>query len=158
MTRTTAIAARPIQSATRRTGTRTRAESARVRSTPSLPTVPARPPCELEQRGVERVGTEVGPQAVGEHELRVGRLPDEEVADPLLAAGPDDEVGVGQAARVQGLADRPLVDVLGRDAGGGDAPERVHELGAAGVVPRDVEVEARAARGPVECALDRGTG
>ncbi len=60
----------------------------------ALPAEPARAPGELEQRLVEGGRAEVRPQAVGEHELRVGGLPDEEVADPLLAAGADDEVGV----------------------------------------------------------------
>src|SRR3954464_7588843 len=91
--RTTAIAARPIQSAARRTGTRTSADSARVRSTPSLPPEPAVSAGELQQGGVERVRAEVRPQALREHELGVGGLPDEEVADPLLAAGADHEVG-----------------------------------------------------------------
>ena len=30
-------------------------------------------------------------------------MPDEEVGEPLLAAGPDDEVGIGQADQVSGL-------------------------------------------------------
>src|SRR3954452_24425931 len=92
-TRTTAMAASPIHSATSRTGTRTSADRARVRSMPSLPPEPAVAPRELEQGGVECVGTEVRPQAVGEDELRVGGLPDQEVADPLLPARPDHEVG-----------------------------------------------------------------
>ena len=47
-------------------------------------------------------GPKSGQRVVAEVELGVGRLPDEEVREALLAAGPDDEVGVGQAGRVQG--------------------------------------------------------
>ena len=40
------------------------------------------------------------------YQLGVGRLPDEEVREAVLAAGPDHEVGVGQAGRIEGLGDR----------------------------------------------------
>src|SRR5689334_24586715 len=99
---------------------------------------------ELEQRGVERIGPEVGPQRVAAVELRVRRLPDEEVREPLLAAGPDHEIRVGQAGGVERGADRLLVDLLGRDAARGETTERVHELGAAGVVEGDVEQQSLA--------------
>ena len=49
---------------------------------------------ELEQRGVEGVGAEVRPERLARVELGVGRLPDQEVGEALLAAGPDDEVRV----------------------------------------------------------------
>jgi hypothetical protein len=38
------------------------------------------------------VGAELGPERVGEDELGVGGLPEEEVGDAVLAAGADDEV------------------------------------------------------------------
>ena len=41
---------------------------------------------------VERGGIEIGPQRVGEIELGVGELPQQEIADALLAAGADEEV------------------------------------------------------------------
>ena len=113
---------------------------------------------ELEQRGVERVRAEVRPQRVAEVELGVGGLPDQEVGQALLAAGPDDEVRVGQAGRVQGRADRALVDLVGRDAARGESPERVDELGPAGVVEGDVEQQPLAAGGRVERLADRRPG
>ena len=150
-TRTAAIATARRATARRAGPGRGRGPRGRGSAAPrALPAEPARAPGELEQRLVEGGRAEVRPQAVGEHELGVGGLPDEEVADPLLAAGADDEVGVRQAARVQRLADRPLVDLVGRDARGGDRPERVDELRPARVVPRDVEVEPGARRGAVE--------
>ena len=47
---------------------------------------------------------------------------------------------------------------VGRDARGGDRPERVDELRPARVVPRDVEVEPGARRGAVEGPFDGGAG
>ena len=49
----------------------------------------------LVEAGRQVLATELGPQDLGEHELRVGDLPQHEVGDPLLAAGPDQEVERG---------------------------------------------------------------
>ena len=57
---------------------------------------------ELQQGGVERIRTEVGPQRVAAIELGVGRLPDQEVRRALLARGPQEQVDVGQAGLVEG--------------------------------------------------------
>ncbi len=46
---------------------------------------------------VEQMGlVEVGPEHGGEEEFGVGDLPEQEVADALLAAGADEDVGVGK--------------------------------------------------------------
>ena len=42
---------------------------------------------------------EVGPVFVEKYELAIGRLPQEEVADPPLSAGPNDQVGIGNPSR-----------------------------------------------------------
>ena len=44
---------------------------------------------------------EVGPEAVGDEDLGVGDLPEQEVRDALLARGADDEVGVGHVRGVE---------------------------------------------------------
>ena len=93
----------------------------RSRPGPSAPES-ARPPGELEEGGVEGVGPEVRPEDLGRVELGVGRLPDQEVREPLLAAGPDHEVGIGQAGGVERLGDRVLVDLVGCDAPLGQEP------------------------------------
>ena len=101
-----------------RTGTSTAALIARSRITDATgrsATEAAMAAGELEQGGVERVRTEVRPERVAGVELGVGRLPDQEVGEALLAAGPDDQVRVGQAGGVERAADRGLVD-LGRPA------------------------------------------
>src|SRR5690242_3782573 len=48
---------------------------------------------------------ERGPVGVAEVELGVGALPEQETAEALLARGPDDQVGVGLAGRVEVLGD-----------------------------------------------------
>jgi len=49
--------------------------------------------------GFEEVSSaEVGPEAIGDVDLGVGDLPEEEVGDTLLAGGSDDEVGVAMCA------------------------------------------------------------
>jgi hypothetical protein len=139
-------------------GTRTAADRARSRiSRSGSSTAPEAPRAArvLEERVVERQRPEVGPQHVAEHELRVGTLPDEEVADPLLAAGPDQQVGVGHAGGVQGVRDGALVDRLGRDAARGQPPERVDELRPARVVEGDVEEEPIAVGRARQRVLDR---
>ena len=50
------------------------------------------------ERRIERRGVEVGPEDVGEVQLRVGELPQQEIADALLAAGADQQVGLGREA------------------------------------------------------------
>src|SRR5438105_2501992 len=63
------------------------------------------------KRGVERGGVEIGPELLAEIQLRIRRLPQQEIGDALLAAGADDEVGVGHVRQRHrrceaGLGDR----------------------------------------------------
>src|SRR5690348_9547319 len=57
---------------------------------------------------------EIGPQRRREHQLGVGGLPEQEVADALLAAGADEQVGIGDAGGEQPCRERVLVDGGGR--------------------------------------------
>ena len=57
-------------------------------------------------RIVERARVEVGPQQVGEIQLGVGELPEQEVADPLLAAGADEQVRLGCVVPSRGTGER----------------------------------------------------
>src|SRR5689334_11743252 len=54
-------------------------------------------------RLAERLGAEIGPERLGEVELGVGELPEQEVGDALLAAGADEEVGLGRIGHRQAL-------------------------------------------------------
>ena len=98
------------------------------------------------QRGVELGGIEVRPEAIGEVELGVCRLPDQEVADALLAAGANEQVEFRQVGRVEARADVLLVD-LGRPTGRrrqrAAAASTISE--SAGVVEGDVQGQALAA-------------
>ena len=102
----------------------------------------------------EMKAAEVGPEAVGNEDLGVGDLPEEEVGDALLAGGADHEVGVGHVRGVEGAGDAGLVEGL-EGAGaeevvdgaaavvglggevGEDAADGVDDLGAGAVVERE---------------------
>src|SRR5690606_17219084 len=116
-------------------GTSTRAETTRRRSGRLLPGGTVAPLAAMEfSDGIEKVILrEVGPQPIHEDELRVGRLPKQKVADSFLAAGADDEVGIGHPRGQQITGEQSLVDIvrdqparlyLGRNAarGKGDLP------------------------------------
>src|SRR5258706_8535143 len=81
-------------------------------------------------------GAEVGPEDRCRPVLAVGGLPDQEVREPPLAAGADDQVGVGHAARREVLADRLLVDRVGRYAQRRHLAHRVDDIAAPAVVER----------------------
>ncbi len=76
----------------------------------------------------EMDAAEVGPEAVGDEDLGVGDLPEEEVGDALLAGGADDEVGVGHVRGVEGAGDAGLVEGVE-----GAGAEEVFDGAAAGV-------------------------
>ncbi len=76
----------------------------------AVPAVPAG----VDLAGVPQVPpVEVGEQRVEEHELGVGRLPDQEVRGPLLAGRPDEQVHVGDAGLVEVAREHLLVDLVG---------------------------------------------
>ena len=49
---------------------------------------------EIVECGAQVVGAEVRPQRVDEAELGVGRFPEQEIRQPLFAAGADEEIDV----------------------------------------------------------------
>src|SRR5215470_16509588 len=64
--------------------------------------------------GVLKIGlAEVGPQGAAEHQLSIGRLPQQKIADALIAAGADQQVRFGQLVRPQVTLQHLLVDRLG---------------------------------------------
>ena len=64
-------------------------------------------------RAFKRCAVEVGPIGRNEHELAVGGLPQQEIRQPLLAAGADDQVGIGQVRRIEMLPERSAVIAAG---------------------------------------------
>ena len=91
---------------------------------------PAFAPAIFGDRAFERGAVEVGPVGRNEHQFAVGRLPEQEVRQPLLAAGADDQIGVGQVGRVE---IRPIESAV-------DRPQAQRRL------PRPARRSARAAR------------
>src|SRR5207247_2152946 len=55
----------------------------------------------VEYGAAENVSGEIGPVFGKEHELSIGRLPQQIVRKPLLAAGADQEIGIGSPTRVE---------------------------------------------------------
>src|SRR5208282_6772300 len=56
---------------------------------------------------------EIGPPRLGEVEFRIGELEEKKVGNPELARSPDQQVGIGQAGRVETRGERVLVDLIG---------------------------------------------
>ena len=105
-------------------------------STDAEPAVPA---LELAD-GLEQVlSAEVGPQHVGEHQLAVGQLPEQEVGDPELAGGADDQIRIGHVRLIEVPGDGPLVDLGRRHPGGDQCPHGIDDLGPASVVEGEDE-------------------
>jgi hypothetical protein len=80
---------------------------------------------------------EVRPEGVGEVELGVGQLPEQEVAQAQLAAGADHQVGIGHVGQVEVARNRRFVDLRGARARrldlGGDGADGVGDFGAPAV-------------------------
>src|ERR1022692_538570 len=51
----------------------------------------------------------IGPQRLGHIDFRIRQLPEQEVAQAHFSAGANDQVGIGQIASVEVVADRLLV-------------------------------------------------
>src|SRR5205085_1446709 len=93
---------------------------------------------------------EVGPERVDEDELGVRELPQEEVRDPQLAGGPDQQIRVRHLGGAQKRREHRLVSLA---PGPNGAVRGLDDLRAASVVERDPEIETTVALG---LALQRG--
>ena len=79
---------------------------------------------------------EIRPQHVGEHELAVGQLPQQEVGDAEFPRGADHQIGVGQIRGIEVTADGPFVDLGRAHTGRHHGLHGVDDLGPAAVVER----------------------
>src|SRR3954454_8138122 len=97
----------------------------------------------LADRREEVLAAEVGPQHIGENELRVGELPEQVVGDAVLPRCAHQHVGVRHVRRVEVARDRALVDRTGPQRAAlcflGDRADGVHQLGAPAVVEGERE-------------------
>src|SRR5690625_1793727 len=71
------------------------------------------PTSELGNGSLQILALEVGPEPIAEDQLRVGQLPEQEVADPHLSAGADEQVRIRQAGGFQPAGERRLIDAGG---------------------------------------------
>ena len=94
---------------------------------------------------------EVGPERRHEHKLRIGRLPQQEVAEPLLAAGADHQIEVRQVAGLKVALERLFRDLVGIEVAVadllGDPADRIDDLLPPTVVDGDREGERRVVPG-----------
>src|SRR5262245_21686623 len=68
---------------------------------------------ELAHRVAQALLVEVRPQRLGEYQLGVGRLPQQEVGQALLAGGADQQVGIGNVDGLQVARVARLIDFIG---------------------------------------------
>src|SRR5438128_2048538 len=99
------------------------------------------------ERGAEILAAEVGPELVHEHELRVGSLPEQEVRDPELARGSDQEIRIGHVRLVQKGRESLLVEPLRSHSRLERAARGFDDLRAAAVIERDPELQPVLVRG-----------
>ena len=98
---------------------------------------------------------EVRPQDVGEVELGVGRLPEQEVTQSLLSAGADEQIHVTRTARcVDGLIHGSLERLAGRGYPLGETARRRQQRIAGRIVHRNPEVESGPFARPLLDVLD----
>src|SRR5918997_2253862 len=98
-------------------GASTRAVAALHRSTGTLDAAPAPGPGPERLEGQhELLGGKVGPERIRHVELGVGYLPEQEVGDAQLSAGPDHEVHLGDLGCVEVAGEGRLVHLLGGEA------------------------------------------
>src|SRR5262245_23985664 len=71
------------------------------------------------QRLLQHGAVEVGPMDGDEDQLAVGRLPQQEIGQALLAAGADNEIGIGQIRCVEEARQGFRRDALGVEPPGG---------------------------------------
>src|SRR5918995_1200771 len=137
-------------------GASTRAVAALHRSTGTLDAAPAPGPGPERLEGQhELLGGKVGPERIRHVELGVGYLPEQEVGDAQLAAGPDHQIYLGYVGGVEVTGEGHLVDLPGRETVRDDPAGGVHDLGASTVVEGDVDVEPVVGRGEVLGFLHR---
>src|SRR5215204_1656070 len=109
---------------------------------------------------------EVGPIGLAEVELRLGTLPEQEAAEPLLSRRTDHEVRVGLALGVEVVGDVLDIDdpreLLQRGAFGGvlleEGPYGVRDLAASAVPDGDVDDHPFDVGGVLRSSLEPGGG
>jgi len=104
-------------------------------------------------RAFKRGAVEIWPVDRHEDELAIGSLPEQEVGEPLLAAGTDDHVGIGNVRSVQMAAEPLRRNLIDRQASLGHLCRQLlsgtGDLLARAVIEGDHEGETVVAAGEV---------
>src|SRR5690606_32418022 len=82
----------------------------------------------------ERKLIEIGPQRVGEIQLRIGKLPEQEIADALLAAGADEQIGLRRVVHRQLRRDLLLAEIAAAGVTAGQPVKRRDDVPAPAIV------------------------
>src|SRR5208283_5833055 len=106
----------------------------------------ARSPLVFGQRFLEILSCPVRPRLGAEIQLRIGRLPEQEIGEPLLVCAPDDQVRVGQLWMIEISAEGFLGERPPRPFGE-YLVEGANNLVSAPIVDGKVHSEARELRG-----------
>src|SRR5437588_7436696 len=101
------------------------------------------------ERLVEVGFAEIRPERLGAVKLGVGRLPQEEIAQPHLAGSPDHQVGVGQATGVEMRRQARLIELGQIGALARQLADGVHDLEPTAVIDRDIQDGPRRDAGPL---------
>src|SRR5712664_488366 len=108
-----------------------------------------------DDRRVQRGGVEVRPQRVGEIKLGVGELPEQKIADALLATGADEQIRLGREAHGE-ISCEGLLRDLSRGGFLLQQPiERLQDVPAPAIIGCDGERQALVARGQALSLLDQ---
>src|SRR6266700_827499 len=99
-------------------------------------------------RRVELLGVEVRPQRRGEVKFGIGKLPKQEIADSLLAAGANEQIRLGRVVERQVRGELVLGISPGRQrAAAHQLQQSLHQIPAAAIVGGNRERKPRVARG-----------
>src|SRR5262249_45644533 len=113
---------------------------------------------EVLERAEQFLTAEVRPQRVEEEQLGIGRLPEQEVGEPVLAASADKEIGLGQATRKEARGEELGRDRLGIEtaflAGAGKLAGSGRVLFLAAIIEGEGEIETRVVDGAALGVLD----
>ena len=95
--------------------------------------------CELEGLSIE-----IGPAEISDMNLGIGQLPEQEIADPLLAAGPNQQIRIRLACSEQLCCQGILIDLRWLQLSPSNAFRQslagTHQLTTTSVIGADVEV------------------
>ena len=107
---------------------------------------------EIEQGGFQRFGIEVGPEHIGDVNLGVGQLPEQEIAEAVFPAGAYQQIGILFPSRKKFGGDAVLVDAvrvyLPGSSTSGQMLRGLHQLSPSAVIGAHVEVDALVALRP----------